>query len=381
MKDIVETLALSRLRTYPGEGLLKAQARTLLPRPAQDHLQWAAAARINLSLLSEHTHYMDGFALFIPLPVGLAAALQPSDTSRIRWSTDGETLPLSQLDKRIGCLLQHPLQQETNSYEGVLLGPIGRIYEEGFLGALASVWHRVLQKAREGKQDATVSYKELRETLTTCLNRPFGIAPSLAAEAQEEAPVLILDTQTREYLPVPSEEAPPAWALFDTRIFREPPADFYWRKMEEQTEALHILQKRGFRIESFRQLMHEELQQALYYLPSRLAPTVQYLVTENRRVQRMTVALRKSDFQLAGGLMLISQASLKRDWKSTIPEIDALIEHLQTYEGLYGARMIGPGFGGQIVLLGQAFALARIVEQAAEWFYTRTRILPETALL
>ena len=377
----METLALTKTRNYPEKGLLQAQARTLLGRLPRDSQQWSAEGRISVSLLSEHTHYMDGFALFIPLPLGLAAAIQPAPESHIRWSLDGDFLPLDQLDSSIACILQHPLD-DRQTCEGVLLGPLGKRYEEGFLGTLAAVWHTVLEKAQASAQPTPeVFYTSVKETLTTCLNRPFGIGPSLASRAMEEAPAVILDTETKEYLPVPPEGIPPAWALFDTGIFREPPADFYWRKMEEQEEALRLLQKQGFRIESFRQLMHEDLQRALHYLPSRLVPTVRYLVTENRRVQRMTVALRKSDFQLAGGLMLISQACLKRDWKNTIPEIDAFVEYLQQVDGIYGVRMIGPGFGGQLIILGQPFILASVLEQAAEWFYARTGILPETAIL
>ena len=78
------------------------------------------------------------------------------------------------------------------------------------------------------------------------------------------------------------------------------------------------------------------------------------MVTENERVRQFAAALAAGDFRAAGQLMIASHASLRDDFATSTTQMDAAVEHFSQVPGVYGVRMTGGGFGGCIVVLGDA---------------------------
>ena len=72
----------------------------------------------------------------------------------------------------------------------------------------------------------------------------------------------------------------------------------------------------------------------------------QHVVTENQRVKQAIGAKPET----LGKLLNQSHNSLKQLGVST-PEVDRLVENLQQSVGVLGARMMGGGFGGMILVL------------------------------
>ena len=68
--------------------------------------------------------------------------------------------------------------------------------------------------------------------------------------------------------------------------------------------------------------------------------------SENRRVEEAM----NSNSGTLGKLLNETHESLKRIGVST-PKVDALVASLQSEEGVLGARMMGGGFGGMILVL------------------------------
>jgi galactokinase len=79
-------------------------------------------------------------------------------------------------------------------------------------------------------------------------------------------------------------------------------------------------------------------------------PFARHVVSENARVLAFVDAMRASDMQQCGALMLHSHASLRDDFKVSTPELDDLVERAVAH-GAYGARLTGAGFGGCIVAI------------------------------
>jgi galactokinase len=76
-----------------------------------------------------------------------------------------------------------------------------------------------------------------------------------------------------------------------------------------------------------------------------------HVVAENARVRRFAQALHAGDLTAAGREMRASHDSLRHDYEVSTPQIDAVVEHLHTVPGVYGARLTGGGFGGCVVAL------------------------------
>jgi galactokinase len=79
-------------------------------------------------------------------------------------------------------------------------------------------------------------------------------------------------------------------------------------------------------------------------------PIARHVVTENARVLGFVRALRAGETGVLGPLLLASHASLRDDYRVSIPELDALVDELVEH-GALGARLTGAGFGGCVVAL------------------------------
>ena len=80
---------------------------------------------------------------------------------------------------------------------------------------------------------------------------------------------------------------------------------------------------------------------------------LRHVVTENERVRQFAAALEHDDLAAAGRLLGESHASLRDDYEVSIPELDLLVE-LAEAAGAYGARLLGAGFGGSVLVLTDA---------------------------
>lgn len=84
-----------------------------------------------------------------------------------------------------------------------------------------------------------------------------------------------------------------------------------------------------------------------------------HVVSENQRVRDFAQALVRCDFSAAGALMVDGHESLRRDFETSTPAMDAAVAALAATPGVYGARMTGGGFGGCIVAVCEPGALDR----------------------
>ncbi len=80
---------------------------------------------------------------------------------------------------------------------------------------------------------------------------------------------------------------------------------------------------------------------------------VRHVTTENQRVRDFAASLERDDLAAAGELLLASHASLRDDYEVSTPELDLLVE-LARDAGARGARLLGGGFGGSVLVLVDA---------------------------
>lgn len=76
-----------------------------------------------------------------------------------------------------------------------------------------------------------------------------------------------------------------------------------------------------------------------------------HVVSEIARTKAACKALRGSDLNMLGHLMNQSHASLSHDMEVSTPEVDRLTSIAQATPGVFGARMMGGGFGGSVIAL------------------------------
>jgi galactokinase len=98
---------------------------------------------------------------------------------------------------------------------------------------------------------------------------------------------------------------------------------------------------------------------------------LRHVVGENERVRRFAAALEAGDLDAAGALLGESHASLRDDYEVSLPELDLLVD-LAADAGALGARLLGGGFGGSVLLLAHASRAADVGDAVAARYRERT---------
>ena len=82
-----------------------------------------------------------------------------------------------------------------------------------------------------------------------------------------------------------------------------------------------------------------------------------HVVSENARVRDAADALAAGRCADLGRLFVDSHRSLRDDFESSTPVVDALVDRLCATPGVFGARMTGGGWGGCVVAITEPGAL------------------------
>jgi galactokinase len=352
----------------PDRATLRERARdVLLDRLDASNAPLSTAyACGTVGVQADQTHYSDGFGLFMPLQQGIAVAARPADTTRVVFDGAEQTWDAETSDLPPWATVVHRILQELLAGASIEVGVVSTIpgrCQDGYLASLAVALIRVVRRLDvpptvdldhvESLRDALVPL--LAGEIGAVLDQPYSTAYLLATFAGADTAFTLVDTTTREHLPVETEgRSALEWAVLDPQGPAPRLAEFHRTRQQQAEEALDQLRARGFaELEAFRDLEHRDLERAEKILSDTLRPVVRHLVTENGRVQKQVAAMRRSDWQMIGALLLMSHASQRDDWEGTSDAADAVVRATenQTHGGLYGASMTGRS--GAVLVTGR----------------------------
>lgn len=342
---------------------------------------------------ARQTHYSDGFGLLMPTRMGTAVALRRAETPRFVFAGEKRVWDDPSTSAPVWVRVAHRILEgvcEEASVEASVVSSVRPGCRDGYWASVAIALVRAVQSLGLptvlDTQQADVLRDAVVPRLTTevaqATGRPYGPAYLLATFAGTDPALTLVDTETREYLPVRTDaRSALQWALVDPVAGSgadETGGDAAHRKRKDQAEAaLARLRREGFEgLRSFRNLEHRDLERATRAVPPSLRPVVRHLVTENRRVQKHVAALRRDDWQMVGALLLMSHASLRDDWKGTTAAANTLVEAVEarTHDGLYGACMTERG--GGVLVVGRPHAFEDGIRDLTRRFAARYDVLP-----
>ena len=145
-----------------------------------------------------------------------------------------------------------------------------------------------------------------------------------------------------EYFPIISNKY--SWIILNSKITRELSKSAYLNRVNECKQALEII-KSKFPITSFREIelfMLNEIKFEDEILYKRLL----HVLNENKRVFQMKNCIINENIVQAGKILINSHVSLKNLYEVSCKEIDFIIQNSKNFDGWYGGRIIGGGFGG-----------------------------------
>ncbi len=170
---------------------------------------------------------------------------------------------------------------------------------------------------------------------------PCGIMDQFISAAGQKGSAILLDCRSLEWRAVklPSDVAV---VSANTMVKHELGVSAYRTRVEECADAA-----RRLRVSSLRDARLE----SLAALDGVLLKRARHIVTENGRVERFVKAAENGAADEMGRIVTESHASLRDDYEVSCEELDFLVDVALRVEGVFGARMIGGGFGGSTVNL------------------------------
>jgi galactokinase len=341
-------------------------------------LIWHAPGRVNL--IGEHTDYNDGLVLPFALRRGVlaAGADRPDGRLELRSRQRPGEVAVARLDElRPGAQpgwAGYPagaawaLRSAGFPVTGASLGvdsdlPIGAgLASSAALSCAAVSCLAGLGGAAghdgPGRTEIAVM---ARRAEAEFVGMPCGIMDQSASMLARAGHALLLDCRTGKSEPVPLDPAAAGLRLLvaDTGV-RHVLADGQYALRREQCEQAARLLGAG----SLREVTDPA---DLTGLPDPLPRRARHVVTENGRVQDTAELLRAGRLADCGELLTASHRSLRDDFEVSWPAADATVEAALA-AGALGARMMGGGFGGCVLVLlpaDRASAVTTAIRESA----------------
>jgi galactokinase len=130
-------------------------------------------------------------------------------------------------------------------------------------------------------------------------------------------------------------------------------------------------------VRALRDLTLEDLEHYQNQISSVDFRRCRHVVTENDRVKDAKAALESADLARFGELMYLSHDSLDQDYEVTCRELNIMVKLAREFEGVYGARMTGGGFGGCTITLVESKVVPEFQATVAREYEKLTGLSPQ----
>lgn len=327
-------------------------------RFGQDYNLIKSPGRVNL--IGEHTDYNDGFVLPAAIDKAIYLAINVNDTNMCRfYALDKDEAFETDISARI--------EKSDLGWPNYLLGVVDQLQKHGFevdgfdcvfggnvpigagMSSSAALEGGVLfgLAALSGWDILPVKMAQIAQKAENeFVGVQCGIMDQFASLNGKEGYALKLDCRSLDYEYYPFDRDDIQIVLCDTQVRRELASSEYNVRRQQCEQGVNVLQQWDADIKSLRDvkllllLRHED----------DMDPTIfkrcKYVVEENRRVIQACDDLKKGDFHSFGQRMYQSHAGLQLDYEVSCEELDVLVDIARSIEGVFGARMMGGGFGG-----------------------------------
>ncbi|MCC3156188.1 galactokinase [Hymenobacter sp. 15J16-1T3B] len=173
-----------------------------------------------------------------------------------------------------------------------------------------------------------------------------GLMDQFASLFGRPSQVVRLDCRSLDYEYFPFDTDACRIVLCNSGVKHSLASSEYNKRREECERGVHLLQQHHPEVKSLRDATLAQLEQHRAEFDEVTYRRCRYVVEENQRVLDACAALQRHDLAGFGQLMHASHAGLRDDYEVSCLELDVLEEAARGLPGVYGARMMGGGFGG-----------------------------------
>ena len=153
-------------------------------------------------------------------------------------------------------------------------------------------------------------------------------------------------------------------------------SDEYNLRRADCERAVAVLSTRIDGIAALRDVTFAQLMRHADAMPELVFRRARHVVGEIDRTLRAAAALDAGDLKECGRLMYLSHESLRDDYEVSCAELDLMVDIARSLPGVYGARMMGGGFGGCTINLVEASRAEAFAQAMADRYRTATGVTP-----
>ncbi len=338
-----------------------------------------APGRINL--VGEHTDYNDGLALPMTLDraVYVAAGYSSTGFHELRSLNYEESLsyrtgewpevPQTHWATYVAGMIEELPPPEP--VEMLILGDIPLGAGLSSSAALEMATGLALEKLRDTPINPLDLARIGQIVEHKYANVQCGIMDQIVSRVGRADHALFLDCQKLEWEHIPIQNQDAQFIVIDSRVKRKLAGTKYNQRRAECHKAMQDIKAANPQITSLRQIQLHHIHRLE---ESVLRRRLWHVFHENERVRKACGALIHSDWDSLGSILSASHQSLKSSYEVSCEELDHMVAQAESLTGVFGARMMGGGFGGcsiNLVRTQNAHSVAESVSMAYEEKYQR----------
>ncbi len=321
-----------------------------------------APGRINL--IGEHTDYQEGFVFPAAISQGIWVAIAKNNLAICRaYSLDFDqefSFELGSMSPKKGywatyvmgvCTLLQQAGYPLGNFDLVVGGDIptgAGVSSSAALSVAVGLGLSEVFSFQIPKKNLAL-YAQKAEHLFAGVN--CGIMDPYASAFGVQNHALLLDCRTVTHQEIPISLGEYSLLLVNSKVSHALANSAYNQRRAACEESVVILQKSFPEIRTLRDLKERDLPSIKQLLPEALFPKARHVITECARVQQAAEALQSGNLLAVGKLLQASHESLRDNFEVSCPELDFLAQQAESITGVFGARMMGGGFGGCLLTL------------------------------
>lgn len=312
-----------------------------------------------INLIGEHTDYNDGFVMPAAINYFTWFAVSPSDMDQVRVVAldvddyiEYDVNDISNLNSIWGNYIKGVTSQfiisnrEIGGFSCVFSGNIptgaGLSSSAALTCGIAYAVNHIFETGLEIWTLAKMAQTaEQRYAKVNC-----GIMDQFANLFSEKRKFSLLDCRSLDFKKEFWNADDLELLLIDTKIKHALASTEYNIRKQQCEMAANFIKDVFPEVRSLRDVTLDMIGQCGQVLGETLATKATYIVEENNRVESAFDDLKNGRIAAFGEKMVESHSGLREKYDVSCKELDFLAETVLEYEGVYGARMMGAGFGG-----------------------------------